>query len=55
MKEFQFSQRIYSALELAQMLYKQGFDDIDIWGSWQGDPYDDKAQRLIVIGKKLND
>jgi len=53
MKEFQFSQRLYSALELAQLLYANGFDDIDIWGSWEGDPYDDKAERLIVVGKKL--
>lgn len=52
-REFEFSQRIYSALELAQLLYKNGFDDIDIWGSWDGDPYDDKAERLIVMGKKL--
>lgn len=53
MKEYQFSQRLYSALELAQLLYKNGFDDIDIWGSWEGDPYDNSAERLIVIGKKL--
>jgi SAM-dependent methyltransferase len=52
-KEFEFSQRIYSALELAQMLYKAGFETIDIYGSWQGDPYDNNGERLIVIGWKL--
>ncbi|MDC7223605.1 MAG: class I SAM-dependent methyltransferase, partial [Spirochaetales bacterium] len=51
--EFSFSQRIFSALELAQMLYKAGFDSIDIYGSWEGDPYDNNAERLIVIGWKV--
>ena len=53
LREFSFSQRIFSALELAQMLYKAGFDSIDIYGSWQGDPYDNNAERLIVIGWKV--
>lgn len=52
-KEFQFSQRIYSALEMAQMLYKAGFSTIDIYGNWQGDPYDNEGERLIVIGWKV--
>jgi SAM-dependent methyltransferase len=51
--EFSFSQRIFSALELAQMLYKAGFDSIDIYGSWEGDSYDNNAERLIVIGWKV--
>lgn len=54
MWEFQFTQRIYSALELSQMLYQHGFDDIDIWGSWDGAPYDDKAERLILVAKKVD-
>ncbi len=51
--EFSFSQRIFSALELAQMLYRAGFETIDIYGNWEGDPYDNNAERLIVIGWKV--
>lgn len=51
--EFSFSQRIFSALEMAQMLYRAGFDSIDIYGDWQGAPYDNNAERLIVIGWKV--
>ncbi|MDC7219732.1 MAG: methyltransferase domain-containing protein [Spirochaetales bacterium] len=52
LNEFSFAQRIFSALEMAQMLYNAGFESIDIYGNWQGEAYDNEAERLIVIAWK---
>lgn len=47
-----FRHRIYSALELAQLLSKAGFGTIEFYGDYDGSLYDHKAQRLIAIAKK---
>lgn len=51
-REFQFNLWIYSAQELAAMLEEIGFVKLKIYGSHQGDAYDDEAKRLIIIGRK---
>ena len=46
------SHRIYSAAEIKKLLEDCGFRDIGIFGEFEGIPYDEKARRLIVRGRK---
>lgn len=46
------SVRSYSAAELASLLASCGFGDIRVYGSLAGIPYDQAAQRLVIIGRK---
>ena len=55
MTEYSFSHRIFSASEMAQMLWKAGFPMIEIYGSFEKDPYDHKAKNLILIARKEAD
>ena len=54
-KEYEkiFSQRLYSASELKSLMLKAGFSDIEIFGDWDNSPYDQKAAKLIVVGRKI--
>ncbi|MBN1551870.1 class I SAM-dependent methyltransferase [bacterium] len=54
-KEYTLSHRIYSAVELKGLLAICGFVDIEVFGSFQSEPYDDKAKRLVVIARKPSD
>jgi SAM-dependent methyltransferase len=47
-----FSQRLYSASELRSLLLEAGFSKVDIFGDWDESPYDRRAAKLIVIGRK---
>jgi SAM-dependent methyltransferase len=47
-----FPQRLYAASELRELLFKAGFGKVEIYGDWNENPYDHKAQRLIVVGRK---
>jgi SAM-dependent methyltransferase len=49
---FRFSHRIYSALELKELLLNCGFESVCIKGGFDGRPYDHNAQRLISIARK---
>ena len=51
-KEFTFSHRIYSAVELCDLFRKAGFRSVKVFGDLGGSPYDNKAQRLVVTGRK---
>jgi len=51
-KEYNVSHWIYSAKELKDMLKQVGFTSIDVYGNFEGDPYDEGAERLIVIAEK---
>jgi len=51
-KEYKISHWVYSAKELKNMLKRVGFSSVEVYGNYEGDPYDEKAERLIVIGKK---
>ena len=51
-KEFTLAHRLYSAMELEEMLYSAGFSRVAIFGSLEGTPYDNHAGRLVVIGEK---
>jgi len=48
-----FTQRLYSASELREMLFKAGFDKVEIYGDWDECPYDHNAVKLIAVGRKL--
>jgi SAM-dependent methyltransferase len=52
MKEFRFSHRPYSAVELRALLEICGFDVTGVYGDLAGAPYDHKAKRLVVLARK---
>jgi hypothetical protein len=38
---------------LSGLLRECGFDSVDVYGGFDGSPYDEKAYRLVVLGRKL--
>lgn len=50
--EFRFGHRIYSAVELINMLNECGFSSVSIYGDLEGADYDQNAKRLIAIAVK---
>jgi SAM-dependent methyltransferase len=50
--EYRFSLRLYSAAELKELLKGCGFQQVDIYGSIAGEPYDQNAKRLVVVARK---
>jgi SAM-dependent methyltransferase len=51
-REFKFSLRPYSAVELTGMLADCGFSKTEVYGSLAGTPYDHQAKRLVVVAHK---
>jgi len=51
-REHRFSLRLYAASELQALLTGAGFVDVCAYGSLEGTPYNQEAQRLIVVGRK---
>ena len=51
-QEFNFSLRLYSAVEISELLVAGGFDQVDVYGDAKGAPYDHTAKRLIVLAHK---
>lgn len=47
-----FAHKLYSAWELGELLAKSGFNRTAFYGSLQGQPYDENAQRLIAVAYK---
>lgn len=43
---------VYTAEELRLMLLQAGFSEIQVYGSFDGDPYDMEAERLIVVASR---
>lgn len=50
--EHRVSVRSYSAAELTSLLASCGFGDLRVYGNLAGIPYDQAAQRLVVVGRK---
>jgi SAM-dependent methyltransferase len=50
--EFRISHRLYSAAELAALLKDCGFHSVDIYGNLAGAPYDQNAERLVIVAHK---
>ncbi|MDR2404482.1 MAG: class I SAM-dependent methyltransferase [Spirochaetaceae bacterium] len=47
-----FTQRLYAASELRQLLLETGFSPVEIYGGWDESPYDYRAETLVVVGRK---
>jgi SAM-dependent methyltransferase len=47
-----FTQRLYSAVELRQLLFDAGFRAVELYGNWNEAPYDHRAEALIAVGRK---
>jgi SAM-dependent methyltransferase len=50
--ENRLAHRLYSAAELRTLLKSCGFEDIKIFGSFDGSPYDHTARRLVAVTYK---
>jgi len=50
--EYNWEQRLYAASELEQMLKEAGFTTVEFYGNVEGNEYNDKADRLIVVARK---
>jgi SAM-dependent methyltransferase len=50
--EHTFNLKLYSAVELCEMLSRCGFRDMETFGGLDGSPYDQNANRLTVLGHK---
>lgn len=47
-RRFEFEHNVYSGQELAALLERAGFADVQIYGSLDGTPYDATATRLVA-------
>jgi cyclopropane fatty-acyl-phospholipid synthase-like methyltransferase len=47
------SHRLYSASELTFLLRNRGFGEAVAYGDYNGSPYDEGANRLVVVAQKL--
>jgi cyclopropane fatty-acyl-phospholipid synthase-like methyltransferase len=51
-REFRFGHRIYSAVEIENMLNECGFSSVNIYGDLEGADYDHNAKRLVAVARK---
>jgi SAM-dependent methyltransferase len=47
-----FTQRLYAATELRALLLDAGFSRVEVYGGWDESPYDERAEKLILVGRK---
>lgn len=52
MRTHNLSHRLYSAVELRTLLKQVGFTRISAFGNLDGGPYDQDAQRLVLVARK---
>jgi len=52
MRTHDISHRLYSAAELRTLLKQVGFAHVKVFGSLDGKPYDQDAQRLVLVARK---
>ena len=50
--DLDLSHRLYSASELTFLLRDRGFAEALAYGDFDGSPYDEKADRLVVVARK---
>ncbi len=51
-KEFVIEHRIYSGVELADLMSQAGFTEVAVHGGLDGRPYNQDAARLVAVGRK---
>ena len=47
-----FTQRLYSAAFLRDKILSFGFSDCQVWGDYDGSPYDQNAKTMLLVAKK---
>jgi SAM-dependent methyltransferase len=47
-----FTQRLYAATELRDLLFEAGFAGVELYGGWDERPYNQSAEMLIAVGRK---
>jgi SAM-dependent methyltransferase len=50
--ERSFTQRLYAATELRQLLLDTGFRAVELYGNWEEGPYNQYAESLVAVGRK---
>lgn len=50
-REHVMRHRLYAATELRALLTQAGFTGVRVVGGWRGEPYDHRADRLIVVAR----
>jgi SAM-dependent methyltransferase len=50
-QRFEFTHQIYSGHEMMALLEQAGFQDIQLFGSLDGTPYDSTATRLVALAR----
>ena len=50
-RRFEFEHNLYSGQELAALLERAGFADVQLFGSLEGTPYDGTATRLVALAR----
>ncbi len=48
-EDYTVGHRLYAATELAGLLKSVGFSKVQVFGSLDGDPYDELAKRLVLV------
>lgn len=43
---------VYTPVELTTMCYQAGFNNVRVYGSLAGDPYDIESDRLVIVAEK---
>ncbi len=51
-REFRFFLRVYSGVELRDLLLRAGFTKVDIYGGLDAEPYDHNSRWLVAVGRK---
>jgi len=51
-EEYRLSHRLHSGAELSSLAKEAGFSRVSVFGSLAGDPYDNNARRLVLVGQK---
>jgi SAM-dependent methyltransferase len=51
-REFTVSHRLYSAFELSELLEGVGFEEVAIYGDFEGRDYDENAEKLVIVARK---
>lgn len=50
--EYTWEKRLYSARELRDLMNEIGFSSIDFYGNLEGQDYNEKSERMIVVAEK---
>jgi SAM-dependent methyltransferase len=52
-REYRYNIRLFSFPELEKMLQKNGFEILEVWGDFNGEPLSVESKRVITLSKKM--